>query len=70
MIFWKNNLNLQHLVFQIYKEQCLDIFEIPYYKSLKKWLTLSGLYPPKNIIIILVAISIVSVTLPLVRKQY
>lgn len=70
MIFWKNNLNLQHLVFQIYERQCLDIFEIPYYKSLKKWLTLSGLYPPRNIIIILVAISIISVTLPLVRKQY
>ncbi|KAG6801501.1 hypothetical protein HZU73_03076 [Apis mellifera caucasica] len=54
----------------IYEEQCLDIFEIPYYKSLKKWLILSGLYPPKNIIIILVAISIISVTLPLMFAIY
>lgn len=68
MIFSKNNLNLQH--FQIYGGQCLDIFEIPYYKSLKKWLTLSGLYPLRNTIVILVVISIISVTLPLVRKQY
>ncbi|XP_031771346.1 uncharacterized protein LOC100872285 isoform X1 [Apis florea] len=54
----------------IYGGQCLDIFEIPYYKSLKKWLTLSGLYPLRNTIIILVVISIISVTLPLIFAIY
>lgn len=68
------NLNLDSLlVFQ--KIDYTEIFHVPYYKNIDKFMKLLGQDPrhknsTRSMIVIIVATSIVSVTLPTVREIY
>ncbi|XP_017754778.1 PREDICTED: uncharacterized protein LOC108546974 [Eufriesea mexicana] len=63
------NLNLRYLVFQKDKEQGPDIFDIPHYKMLQKYLQVLGQDPHqrdevRNVIVTIVVISIVGIVVP------
>ena len=69
------NTSLAHSVFQETESHLFDIFDIPYYKILERYLQLLGQDPRqkkkfRNTILTIVVISIVSILIPTVRKIY